>query len=511
MNLRDLPARWKERWQNFTQAQKIAAVLISVSIAVCLFYLTSFLVRPNYAPLFKHLEVQEAGKIAETLKAQNIDYRITDQGRTIEVPEEKVYDLRMQLASEGILPGSGQGFELFDQTKLAQTDFEQQVVYQRALQEELRRSITALDAVEEARVHLVLPTKSVFIEEEGTASASVVLKLKPLSKLTPSQVRGINDLLIGSVEGLSPENIHIIDTRGNVLNDFLKNGSDPEQMANSAVEQQQLLRENIQRSYEKRLKQFLTPVYGPGKTVAMVSVELDFSKAKTTRTEVLAGQLVSEQTESSSGSSAGSAGAAGTTSQLPGSDYPFMGGSSGEYSQEKEIKNYENGKEVTVIEQPPGAIKRVTTSVIVDSSVETVDREAIQRIVAAAIGYQPERGDEIIVQTMPFDTSAQDALDAQEAELQKQQEQKRLYTLIGIGAALLILLIIGLRFFISRRRRAKMAEPEPVVPVPVGDIEEQAQQEVAAADAADRTKDLKEMAKQNPSDVAQIIKLWLKE
>ena len=490
-------------------------MLTAVALVVSIFYLSTYLLQTKYAPLFSDLEAQEAGAITEKLKSSNVKYQVTNQGRTIEVPEEQVYDLRMQLASEGVLPGSGSGFELFDQTKLAQTDFEQQVVYQRALQDELKRSIQSLEAVEQARVHLVLPEKSVFIETEKEASASVVLKLKPLAKLEQAQVKGINDLLIGSVEGLSADNIHIIDTKGNPLNDFLKTTSDPQLAANSVIQQQIQLREQIQQDLEKRLKQFLTPVYGPGKAVAMVSVELDFSKAQTTRKEVLPGQVVSEQTDSASGSNGGAGGPAGTTSQMPGTDYPgLLAGDGGDYSNDSQTTNYQLGEEVTVVDQPPGAIKRVSTSVIVDGNVGEVDEQAVQQLVSVAIGYEPERGDEITVQTMPFDSSLQDVFDDEE----QPSGGNQLYLYLGIAAALLIAALVFL--YIRRKRRLQEAEEIiPEEPIPVAQLEAEAEdaerkkalEEIAAAAAKDPANDVKAVAKQSPEEVAQIIKLWLKE
>jgi len=514
LNLRDLPASLKERWQSLTTKQRVAIVLTTVALAISLFYLSTYLLQTKYAPLFSDLEAQEAGAITEKLKSSNVKYQVTNQGRTIEVPEEQVYDLRMQLASEGVLPGSGSGFELFDQTKLAQTDFEQQVVYQRALQDELKRSIQSLEAVEQARVHLVLPEESVFIETEKEASASVVLKLKPLAKLEQAQIKGINDLLMGSVEGLTSDNIHIIDTKGNPLNDFLKTTSDPQLAANSVIQQQIQLREQIQQELEKRLKQFLTPVYGPGKAVAMVSVELDFSKAQTTRKEVLPGQVLSEQTDSASGSNGGAGGPAGTTSQMPGTDYPgLLAGDGGDYSSDSQITNYQLGEEVTVVEQPPGAIKRISTSVIIDGSEQAVDEEAVQQLVSAAIGYEPERGDEITVQTMPFDSSLQDVFDDEE-----EAGGNNLYLYMGIVVALLIATLVF--FYIRRKRRLQEAEEViPEEPIPVAQLEAEAEEaerkktlaEIAAAAAKDPSNDVKAVAKQSPEEVAQIIKLWLKE
>lgn len=496
----------------------MAGVLATVVVVISVFYLSTYLLQTKYAPLFSDLETQEAGAITEKLKSSNIKYQVTDQGRTIEVPKEQVYDLRMQLANEGVLPGGGSGFELFDQTKLAQTDFEQQVVYQRALQDELKRSIQSLDAVEQARVHLVLPEKSVFIntEREVPASASVVLKLKPMIKLEQGQVKGINELLVGSVEGLTADNIHIIDTNGNSLNDFLKTTADPQLAANSVIQQQIQMRDQIQQDLERRIKQFLTPVYGPGKSVAMVAVELDFTKAQTTRQEVLPGQVLSEQSERASGTNGGIGGLAGTTSQMPGTDYPgVLPGDGGEYNHQSDTTNYQLGEEVTVVEQPPGAITRISTSVIVDSTAGPVDELAIQQLVGAAIGYEPERGDEVTVQTMSFDSSLQDDLDEDETP----GISKELYRNLALAAGIFLIALILL--LLRRRKRRREAEEEALLaeslPEEILDFDDeeakrkQTLDEIAAAAAKDPANDVKAVAKQSPDDVAQIIKLWLKE
>ncbi len=505
MNLRDLPAKGKERWQSLTQTQKIAAAAIVVAIAVCLFYLAVLLFQPNYAPLFTDLEIEQAGAIAEKLKEQNIKYQITDQGRTIEVPEDQVYELRMQLASEGVLPGVGQGFELFDESKMTQTEFDEQVTYQRALQGELQRTIASLEAVEQARVHLVLPRESVFIEEEGEASASVMLKLKPLAKLEPEQIKGINDLLVGSVDGLKPENIHIIDSKGTPLNDFIKEESSTDGVSGSSLKQQQELQRQIEKDIENRLKQLLIQVFGPGRVTVMVSAELDFSKVQTKITEVTEGAPVSEETTSSRGSNINAGAPVGTTSQMPGSEYPAISGESGEYEHESAVTNYENSKEETVIDQPPGAIKRISTSVIVDSNVN-VNPEDVRQVVEAAIGYQPERGDQITVQPMPFDT-AQDVF----AEEEQPETTGNLYLYVGIACGVLLLLLAII--FLLRRRRRAAAEEEAAfrTPVAVSDVDTEVQQPEVPLREPSQKEVLREEAKRNPEEIAEIIKLWLKE
>ncbi|MBC7105906.1 MAG: flagellar M-ring protein FliF, partial [Firmicutes bacterium] len=199
--LRDLLARLGARWQTLAPGQKVLLVLGGAALLVTLFYLGNLAFAPRYVPLVTHLDPEGAAAVVDQLKAMKVPYRLADQGATVLVPEKQVYEARMKLASSGVLAGGGKGFELFDQTKLGVTDFAQQVDYQRALQEELRRTIVQLEEVDQARVHLVLPEKSVFVERQAQPSASVVLKLKPGHDLRAEQVRGIVSLVAGSVEG----------------------------------------------------------------------------------------------------------------------------------------------------------------------------------------------------------------------------------------------------------------------------------------------------------------------
>jgi len=154
----DLLARFKERWQALNQTQKIVASLVTVGVVVSLFFLVKIAVQPAYAPMLTSLDPKDAGVIIEELKTLKVPYQIADQGKTIKVPESQVYETRIQLASSGAL-GGGMGFVLFDQSKFGQADFEQQVGYQRALQEELRRTFVQIEGIEQARVNLVIQKK----------------------------------------------------------------------------------------------------------------------------------------------------------------------------------------------------------------------------------------------------------------------------------------------------------------------------------------------------------------
>ncbi|MCL0052001.1 flagellar M-ring protein FliF [Peptococcaceae bacterium] len=513
MTFHELQNKFKKKWGAFTQVQKISAVVISLALIICLFYLGHILIQPSYAPLFAGLDLQEAGAVIENLKALNVDYKVADQGRTIMVPENQVYDLRIRLAIAGDLPGIGFGFELFDKTEFAQTEFEQNVTYQRALQGELQRTIAALDAVERARVHLVLPRDSVFIEQKTPASASVLLELKPGAQLHPEQIRGISSLLIGSVEGLKPENIHIVDTKGNVLSDIIQKPFDP---TNITLMNQHGLKEKVEKKLENDLRRLLTPICGPGRSAVMVSVELDFSKVQTTIREVLPGQVLSEQIERFRGENIGlGGGVAGTAAQMPGVEYPIAGWGAGEYEKETQIRNYELGEEMTVLEQLPGAIKRIFASVIIDEAAGEIDERAIEQVVASAIGYKPERGDSIVVQTMPFDEEWRRAFEFYEEEPKKEVLAWWYFALAIAGVILLmVLLYVVLKKKLKRKERELRLELERLKQVAASDEDKEYEgslPEVETTDAEKRIRDLKKTAKEKPGEVAHTLKLWLKE
>lgn len=492
---------------------KAAIALLAAALVVTVIYTVAFFRQTDYALLFTEVDPAQAGGIVEQLETMKVPYRLSDGGTTIEVPEHKVDEVRIQLAGSGALPDGGVGFELFDRTKLGVTEFEQQVNYQRALTEELRRTIVQLDAVQQARVHLVIPEKTIFTEEQNPPSASIALKIRPHEEVTPDQVRGIVALVAGSVEGLEPENISIIDMLGRVLNeDLVEDG-----LSGVALSQQEIKRD-YERELEKRVKGFLAPVLGTNKAVAMVTADLDFRQQQViTSRPTEESTVVSEYelTEESSGTGVG--GVPGTDSNVDGTPvYPELDtGGSHEHSREERTTNYEVGTiEETVIE-PPGRLRRLSTSVVVDGPLTNAMVTQIQDVVAVALGLDPERGDQVLVSSMAFDTSIQDQLaeDIAAAEaLAKERERQVLMRNLIIGAAVLgLLLVAGLVWFIVRYRRmrelAAAAEAEliaeEVVPIPITDKVD------PELELSEQQKSVRELAKDKPEEVAQIIKVWL--
>ncbi|NLI13230.1 MAG: flagellar M-ring protein FliF [Peptococcaceae bacterium] len=505
----DIIARFRERWQNLNQTQRIISILVTVGVVVSLFYLIQFAMRPAYAPLFTGLDPKDAGTIVEKLKTMKVPYQLADQGKTIKVPESQVYEARIQLASSGAL-GGGMGFELFDQSKFGQTEFEQQVGYQRALQEEMRRTLVQIEGVEQARVHLVIPQKSVFVNaEQGVPSASVALKLKTGARLKTEQVQGICDFFVGSLEGLKPENVHIIDTEGNVLSDNLRS-SDPKAVLTRATLDQQKAQREYEKELEKRVLQMLARIMGQDKAVAMVTADLDFNQQQTTSTITSNPQNIksSEHTSRETSTGSGAGGAPGTDSNVTTNPY-LTGSGSSSYSKEESTTNYQVSTVQETVVNAPGSVRRLSASVVISEADGPVDTQKVRDVVAAAIGFNQNRGDQINVSSMVFDDSYQKKVSDEMAQAEASAKQKdRLYTYarlagIAVGAILVLVMLIMWR----RRSAERYEEEEEEVFLPVKELESIPEPEKKD----DKQKQVRTMAQEKPEDVAELLKVWMKE
>lgn len=522
MKVKDIFNKIKGAWQGLTPGRRSALVAVILASMLAAGFLVQWLVKPQYAPLFTNLQQRDAAAVTEKLKEMKVSYRLTGDGTTIEVPKDQIYQLRLDLASAGVL-NSGQGFELFDQSKLGMTDFERNLDYQRALQEELRRTIVTLDEVEDARVHLVIPQPSVFLQEQQPPSAAVVLKLKPLARLKPEQVKGIMELIAASVPGLKLENIRVIDMYGNVLSDAVADS------ANAPLGQKQQTQMELKRQYERdleqRLQSMLTQILGPGKAVAMVTADLNFDQQEINQTTWgKQGALRSEEIKTEQGTSTGGAGGpAGTTgNNVPG--YQAVNPANGNYNTSDTVHNYELDKTDTHTVVAPGQVRRLSTAVAVNGPVTPALRTQIQNIVTAAVGFDQARGDQINVEPIPFDNSLQQQMAADMAAQQQRQQRLRQYLLIGGGGLASLALVGALFVLILRRRRRTMGEQIAAAPLPAGvpveplvvepaepvepvDLEKQRQDALRKA----KLDHLREIIRQRPEDAALLLKAWLAE
>jgi len=378
----------------------------------------------DFRLLYRGLEQSEVAEIADALTSERIEYRLADGGTSILVPAPEVHEARMRIAGRGLPNGSSPGFELFDRGSFGVTDFVQKVNYNRALQGELARSIEQVDGVERARVQLAIPERKTLLrKDERKPTASVVTRLKSGWELDRSQVRGIVHLVASSVEGLDVAHVTLVDHRGTLLApqpDSQTGGRGPGPSMGAA--------RKVEGELERQIESILEPTVGLGRVVAKVSAQLDWTQTESTEeifdpdSQVARSSQV-EREESSEGSVEG--GVAGVVANTP-DVAPEAGGEERQSlsTRSSETTNFEISKVVRRSVLPVGRIERLSIAVLVDgkpiaapgadeaptedgtsTAFQPWDAEALREfedLAKRAVGFSPERGDEISVINAPF-------------------------------------------------------------------------------------------------------------
>ena len=280
-----------EFWKKLTTAQKVVLLVAPLIVAIALFSLIFWASRPEYVALFNRLNVTEAGQITAKLQELNYPYKLAEGGTTILVPQKDVAEVRLQLANAGLPKESTFSFENLDQIRLGETDADRKLRFVLGLQNELEKTIKTLDGVDYARVHIVMPEESLFLEEQKQATAAVTVKTTYGTALNEDQVRAIANLLAYSVEGLTTENVSIVDTNGNVLSDFLSANNTPHKLTANQIQVQQAVETNIQKSVQSMLDK----VFGSGSTVVRANAKINFDQRTITSQISENGALVSRQ------------------------------------------------------------------------------------------------------------------------------------------------------------------------------------------------------------------------
>ncbi len=391
-----------------------AAVLITIGSIV---FFAGQWSAPNMALLYSDLTPSDGGAIVQQLEAQQIPYKASPDGTRIEVPAEQVGRLRMTLAQQGIPTGGNVGNEIFNEPEgLGTTAFMQQMQQLRAKEGELVRSIQTLQQVQAARVHLVLPKRELFARQAQTATASVLLKLKPGKPLSKEQVAAIQQLVSTAVPQMEPANVSILDDKGNLLSRGLRPNT-PEAMAASA-EERRLGRE---RELTQTIEELLGRSVGQGRVQAQVSVEMDFDRV-TTNSEIYdpEGQVVrgtQSVTENSDSTNRDGVDPVTVANNLPTADAAnsVAGANRETRNRSEETVNYEISKTTKVHERETGQVRRMSVAVLVDGTYTTAEdgtrtykprTEAelaqMQRLVQAAVGFDAARGDSVEVVPMEF-------------------------------------------------------------------------------------------------------------
>ena len=456
----DWKAQYIELWNKTTMRQRQmiigAAVLVFAAIFGWSYWYGN---RPELVPLYTGLETKDAGDVTAKLKEAGVPYEVQEgkDGATILVPKQRVHDARLDLATQG-LPRGHKGFELFDDSKLGVTEFQNKVNYLQALQGELTRTIEQIEVIEKARVHIVLPEDSLYKKNEKPATASIMLRLYPEKTLSKKEIRGITNLVAHSIQGLLPENITIVNDRGKILNDPEEDQDKAKDESKKTLDQLEMTRK-VEERIQVNLQSLLDQALGEGRAFVRVSVELDFDQRLTDKaiyTPVVddAGIIRSQQdiSETYTGNSQVPGGPAGTQSNIPGY-VATQGNARADYEKKETTKNYEINEEKSKIVASPGSIRHLNVGVLVNDELTAAQQESIRRSVASAAGIGPRRGDTVSVEPVPF---SKEVAERKAAEEQKVKDAEMRQTYIIAGVILLILLIAAAIFF-YRRRQAQLA------------------------------------------------------
>lgn len=492
-----MPEQLQRLLQSLTLRQKVTIAIAAILVLGGLFAFLRWNKERSFEVLYSNLSAEDAAAVVTRLRETGIEYRLSPDSTTVRVPAAAVPDTRLQMASAG-LPKSGRiGFEIFDKTNFGVTEFAEQINYQRALEGELERSVMAISEVERARVHITPPKESVFLENRRPAKASVLIRLRPGATLAPQNVQAIQHLASSAVDGLTPENVSVLDIRGNLLS-RPRRGDEAENAAGG--EQSLEYRRMVERDLLAKIHSTLEPLLGPEKFRAGVTVECDFSSGEQSE-EIYDPErsvmLSSQRTEDHAGAATAS-GVPGAASNLPRpTSRPGSGGQG--VSRRTENITYQSSRTVRRIRLPQGGIKRLSVSVLVDHDVRvegagaeakrileapSAERlKATRDLVAAAVGLQPERGDQLIVESLPFESTRNwEPPDFEKTApvtagpgvpdwLRGLFDPKNLVVAAAGGGLVLILLVGAAVLLIRKKRRARMTMSAAGVPAIEGAVQ----------------------------------------
>ena len=492
----------RDVWVKMSPNQRFASIGVTFLTIVGMIALLIWVQQPKYDVLYSRLNEEDANNIITELQTNKIPYKTEQNGSVILIPTNKVAETRLSLAGKGLPRTAGVGYEIFDKVNIGVTDFVQKINYRRALEGELTRSIETISSIDKARVHIVIPEERLFTEEQKNPSASVMLKIKPASKLEEKQILGITHLIASSIEGLEPENITIIDSYGNLLSTV--QSVDP--MVKLTAHQLEL-RQRLEDYLTRKVQSLLNGVLGTGNSAVRISAEIDFKKIdQTIRTfdpnnTVVRGEQRDDRVEQNQKESSST-------------------------TNESTITNFEMNETTEHVLQDAGSIRRLTVAVFVNQKYGMVPpagggepvRQAVPRtqeeldnirvIVQNSVGFDPLRQDQVAINQLSFDTTQQD----QERQQLDQAERREFWYNIAQKGLLVISILIFVLFARSLLRSLKILPPkeaaeegiETAVP-----IEEEISLE--AQKRAQIQEQVMIFAKEKPSNVAKLIKTWMVE
>ncbi|MFN0085844.1 MAG: flagellar basal-body MS-ring/collar protein FliF [Blastocatellia bacterium] len=474
----------RELWQRLKPVQRATVVggaVLTLGLIAAMVFLGA---QPEYGVLFSDLKTSDAQTIVEKLKADNVPYQLSQGGTVISVPAPRIAELRLQMAGEGALTGGHVGFDIFDKSNFGATDFAQRVNYRRAIEGELARTLEGMDEVETARVHISPARESVFTERGERAKASIVMRVRQNRELSRERTEAVVNLVASAVEGLDPGDISVMDTRGRVLT-APSRGNGAWGGGAGAFSSHLEARQRLETDTAARIISLLEPITGPGRVRADVAADLDFSQVEQTEEKydpnpaAIRMQQTMQELRNNGTARGGVVGArandpaAAPPTALPAAPAaapaaPAASPVAPGDQRTSSTTNYEIGKTVRRTVDGGGRLKRLSVSVVVDyqlvdgKSITRAPEELkkIQELVAAAAGIDAQRGDQIVVQTIPFDQPAGDTRPLSIFE------RYRDLTMAAVKYGALLAAVLVLALLIFRPLRAALqatVEPAPLL------------------------------------------------
>lgn len=525
-----------QAWGKLSLVRKIGFVTLGGIILACMTGLGVWVGQKSYSPLYQNLTPDGSATLVKMLQEENIPFLVSSDGTTVSIPPEFVQSTTMKLAVRGMPDGQKPGLELFDKESFGTSSYVQRINYVRALQGELTRTINTLKPVRKSTVHISLPPKSSFLEQTEDPKASVVLDMHPGKTLTRQEIKGVQNLVAASVEGLRPERVTVVDSSGVALS---KQGDLLSSLSTTMMEKQQA----VEGELEQRVSDLVGRIVGQGNVVARVNAELDFDplQEKETLYDPEASALKSKSAQENNmeaarpaggGSPAGAQGALPAPASAPAEIKQNVAKTS-------DKSDYEISSKVRQKEKALGAVKRLSIAVLVNTvetkgadgkvttkPVSDEQRAQIDRLVKDAIGYVQGR-DSVTVESSSF---AKEDLEKADEFMSKMERRQLLYQLITygtIGLLIILFFMIVVRPFVRWLTGLSTTKIETVLPKTVEELEKMQDVQTAALPAManlpllEETVDLEkaenELLKEKvaslidmaPDKAAQIITDWL--
>jgi flagellar M-ring protein FliF len=467
-------------YRNFTEffsgldiTKKVGFIVIACMILAAMTGIVVWASKTRYDVLYTELNKEDGRKIAILLEEKKIPYQFSNDGKTISIPEDLVGVWRLEIAKLGTTFSGTVGYEVFDKQSFGTTSYVQKVNKQRALEGELIKTITYIQGVKRARVHISIPESSPFVSEKKAPSASIVLELNPGVSLTPAEIKGIGSLVASSVEEMRPENVVILDDRGKKLSENIGDALTATTANRLALEAQ------LNQKYEHQIEEILGKVVGDGKVVAKVTVDLDYTEAVSTETSYdnENAAVVSEvkNTQNLDGSRPSPQGIAGARSNLPGEDpQPGVAETKNNVKKELSTKNFNVPTKVTQSKKPAATVKAISAAVMIDGKRIPVlgedgaaqldksgnpimkyekwseaDLANFSQIVSSTLGTSDKRGDKLVIKNMEFAREDMTVADAMMKEQANRELIRNIVKYLAVGLTISLFFFLVVRPFIQ--------------------------------------------------------------